>query len=312
MLKKIKDFFLDMLFAPSGTAVLVFGIMLLLSLFNLLNTTLFFSGNGWMILMLPIAFGAPSVLFWLSRGTKKYIPTIHFSLPKKVHIPTLAFGVLTLFLGSVLLKMLFFEGRYTEFFVYNTFYAHRNGNLWNDLYLVLMFCILCPVLEGIVFRGAIMKEHDRRGRLTVSLYSTLLFSLLGFSFEDLIPRLFLGFILCMILYATDSLATTIAVHMLYNVFAVFFEPTLVAMKNVSSNFALFAFIVTIITLVVAILFFSHLSRLYKKYSRDKFGENFVRSTPRERTFWHFVELSISIPAIACYVLFLLTTFLIEL
>jgi cobalamin synthase len=74
---------------------------------------------------------------------------------------------------------------------------------------------------------------------------------------------------------------------------------------------LFIFIIAIITLAVAISLFSHLSRLYRKYSRTKFGENFVKTTPIERTFWHLVELMLSIPAIACYVIFIVVAIIVR-
>lgn len=296
-----------MLFAPSGAAFLVFAIMLLLSLFNLINTTLFFSGNELMLLMIPIAYALPFFIFWLSRGGKKYIPTIHFELPKRVHIPTIIFSTLLMLSGSLLLKILIFEGKYTEFSVYNTFWAHRNGSFWNDLYLVLGFCILVPLAEGIVFRGALIKEYDRRGRLTSTVVSSLLFALIGFNFDELLPRFFLGALLCAVLYATESITLTVAMHIVYNLFAVFFEPTLVAIKNVSSNFELFTFMVAIFSLLMAVCLLSHLSRLYKKYSHDKFGENTVRSTPNKKTFWNVAELLTSIPAIACYVLFVIVS-----
>lgn len=311
VLKKLKDFLLETLFAPSGTALLVLSIMALLSLFNLINSTLFFSGNGWMLLMLPIAFGVPFYFFWLSRGGKKYLPTIHFELPKKVHIPVIVLSTLFIFLGSVLIKLLVLEGRYTEFPLYNMFFAHRNGKLWNDLYLVLTFCILVPILEGIVFRGAIVKEHDKQGRLVTTVFSSLTFALLGFSFEALLPRFFLGALLCILLYATESITLTVAVHVAYNFFAVFFEPMLISVKTVSSSYALFVFLIAIVTLVVAIFLFSHLSRLYKKYSHDKFGTSFVKSMPLEKSFWNLAYLCTSIPAIASIILFVIVTLIIE-
>ena len=311
MLQKIKDFFHEMLFAPSGTAFFTFLIMLFVAIFNLMNSTLLFSNNALIIPMLAIAFAIPFVVFATSRGGKEYLPTIHLSSPKKYHIPTIVFSVLLLILGSTMLKLAFVNGKYTEFSIYNAFYAHRNGNILNDLYLVLVFCIIPPVLEGIVFRGSFIREHDKRGRMTVTLFSSLLFALLGFSFEMLIPRFFLGVVLCIVLYATDSITTSIAIHIAYNFFAVFLEPTLISVKNVSSNYELFSFIIVILTIVVAILLFSHLSRLYRKYSHDKFGENFIRSTPRERTFWHLVELLTSTPSIACYVLFVVVNLIIN-
>lgn len=296
-----------MLFAPSGASFVVFMIMTLITIFNIINSTLLFSNNAWMIPMLTVAFLIPFFIFRASRGKKEYLPTLHLSLPKKYHTPTIIFSTLFLMLGSTLLKLALINGKYTEFSLYNSFYAHRNGNLFNDLYLVLAFCIIPPVLEGLVFRGSLIKEHDRRGRMSATVFSSLFFALLGFDFEMLIPRFFLGIMLCVVLYATDSIATSVAIHVAYNFFAVFFEPTLISVKNVSANVELFVFIIAIFTIISAIFLFSHLSRLYRKYSHDRFGESFVRSTPRDRTFWHLVELFTSIPSIACYVLFTIMT-----
>lgn len=310
MLKKIKEFLLDMLFAPSGTALLAFCVMLLISIFNLLNTTLFLGSNATMLLFIPLAFGVPTFFFWLSRGGRKYIPTQHLELPKKIHIPTILFSSLVLCLGSTLINLIFIDGKYTDFSLYNAFFASRNGNIFNDLYLVLAFCIVPPIFEGLVFRGIFITENERRGRLATTLFSALFFALLSFDAPIFPQRFFMGALLCIVLFATESIATTVALHVLYNFYAVFVEPTFIALKNVSSNFALFAYGWAILTLVAIFFLLSHLSRLYRKYSHDKFGESFVRSTPRERTFWHLVELSLSIPAIACYVLYIIVTLII--
>ncbi len=296
-----------MIFSPSGTAFLVLLVMLLIAIFNFVNVALLYSNNFWMIPMLAISFLLPFFIFRATRGGKKYIPTLNLSLPKKVHVRTIIYSALFLMLGSTLLKLAFVSGKYMEFPLYNAFFAHRNGSFWNDIYLVFAFCIVPPIFEGLIFRGSILKEHEKRGRMTATVVSSLFFALLDFSFELLLPRFFVGILLCIILYATDSIATTVAIHIAYNFFAVFVEPTFISVKNVSSNVELFTFIVAIFTLLFAIFLFSHLSRLYRKYSHDKFGENFIRSTPRERTFWHLVELFLSIPAIACYVLFVVVS-----
>ena len=300
-----------MIFSSSGTALMVFFILALIAIFNLINVGLLFSDNWWMIPMIAIAFLVPFFIFRATRGGKEYIPTLNLSLPKRYHVPTILLSALLLMLGSTLLKLAFVNGRYSEFPLYNAFFAHRNGNIFNDIYLVFAFCIIPPVFEGLVFRGSLLREHDKRGRMTAAVISSLFFALLDFSFELFIPRFFLGILLCIVLYATDSIATSVALHIAYNFFAVFVEPTFISVKNVSSNVELFTFLVAIFTLTVAFFLFSHLSRLYRKYSHDKFGESFTRSTPRERTFWHLVELLTSIPAIACYVLFIIVTLLLN-
>ena len=196
MLKKIKNFFAEMIYESSGTALVVLLTMILLSVFNFVNSALLFSNNWFMIPMIALAFVLPFLLFRATRGGKKYLPTIHLELPKKHHIQTILLSFLLLILGGTFLKLIFINERYLEFPLYNAFFAHRNGNLFNDLYLVLGFCIIPSVFEGLVFRGVIVREHDKRGRMAVVLFSSLLFALLGFNFELFLPRLFIGPRLC--------------------------------------------------------------------------------------------------------------------
>ena len=307
MLKKIKNLLHEMMYSSSGTATLVLLIMLFVTIFNFVNVGLLFSNNAFILPMLALSFALPFLLFVAKRGGKKYKFTNHLALPKKHHIPTIIFSVLLLAFGSTLLKLAFINEKYVEFPLYNAFFAHRNGNLFTDLYLVIAFCIIPPVLEGIVFRGIMLKEHDKCGRMTTTVFSAFFFSLLTFSFELFIPTFFVGVILCMIVFATESLATAIAIHIAFNFFAVFVEPTFVSVKTVSANYELFTFIIAILALVSAILLLSQLSKLYQKYSHDKFGKNTKRSMPIKRTLWNLLELALSIPSIACYVLFIVVT-----
>ena len=300
-----------MICSDSGTATLSLLIMILITVSNFINVGLLFSNNFWMIPMLAISFLAPVLLFKATHGGKKYIPTFHLNLPKKYHIPTIVFSILLLAFASTLLKLAFINDKYVELPLYNAFFAHRNGKLLNDLYLILSFCIIPPILEGIVFRGIMIKEHDKQGRMTVTVFSALFCAMLGFSFEMFIPNFFVGIILCIILYATESLATAIAIHIAYNFFAVFIEPTFVSVKTVSSNYELFSFIVAISALIMVIFLLSHLSKLYNKYSHDKYGKNKTRSMPRERTFWNLATLLTSIPAIVCYILFFVITIMLR-
>ena len=270
MLNKIKKFFADMLFSPSGTATLVLLIMILIAIFNYVNVAFLYASNLWIFPMLTVAFAVPYFTFRASRGGKKYLPTTHLALPKKYHIPTILWSTLLIMLVGTLFKLAFVGGKYTEFSLYNTFFAHRNGKIINDVCILFAFCIVPPIFEGIIFRGVILKEHDKLGRMSATVFSSFLFAIVDFNVELFAARFFIGILLCIVLYATDSIATSIAIHIVYSLYAVFAEPTLVSIKSVSSNVELFAFLLTILTLGVAIMLFSSLSKLYAKYSHEKF------------------------------------------
>lgn len=305
MIKKIKVFVSKILFSSSGSTLLSLAIMLLLAFFNLINTFLFFGTNALMLPMILLAFVYPFLVFRASRVKKMTIPSTHLALPKIIHLPTIVLGTLVLFFGSTLLKFAFYNDVYTEFSLYGAFFARRNGLLHNDLYLVLTFCVIPPALEGVIYRGAVIKELDKHGRLTATLFSSLFFALVGLCAEEFLPRFFAGALLCIILYATDSLVATVIIHIAYNLYAVFVEPTLVSLKHVSSNATLVAFLLAMATLGLTISMLSHLSRLYKKYSHDRFGISTKRSTPRNKTFHDLKELLLSPTALACYVFFVI-------
>ena len=158
-----------MIYAPSGTAFLTFLIMLFVALFNFINTALLFSGNGWMIPMLAIAFLLPFFLFRATRGGKKYLPTVHLSLPKYYHIPTIIFSTLLIILGSTFLKLIFVEGKYTEFFRLVSLKNHSlQKNKLIQLWLLLTQKALtsCASYRSIEMKGSLhrwsMTKHYLR------------------------------------------------------------------------------------------------------------------------------------------------------
>ena len=303
MIKKIGRFFSEMIGSHIGSAFLTLVIMLLLSIFNLWNSTLPVTANVLMIPILLLAFALPILGFVALRGGKQYIKSFSLNLPSKSHVPTIIWATLLIFFGSTLLKLVFVDGKYIDFPLYSTFVAHRNGNFLIDLYLILAFCLIPPLLESFIFRGIALKDLEKRGRLTATICSSVLFALLGFDMLELLPRFFVGCVLCMVFYATDSIVLAATMHVAYNIFATFIEPTLVSVKNVSANFELFIFIVLIITLTCAFLLLSSLSSLYQKYAHEKFGINTTKSTSRKYTIRFIGEFLLSIPTILCFVVF---------
>ena len=96
MLKKIKDFFKELICSPSGTATLVLLVMILLSASNFINIGLLFSNNTWTIPLLLISFFVPLLLFRATHGSKNFKLVGNLNLPKKYHVPTILFSFLLL------------------------------------------------------------------------------------------------------------------------------------------------------------------------------------------------------------------------
>ena len=299
-----------MLFSNLSALLLCFAVTLLLASFNFINSV-FLSSSIWsMLFFIPLAF-CPSIAIFLLSKKQRYLITKHLCKIKKYHIPAIIYSILLLIFGSLFLKFIFIDGQYTAFSLYNTFFAKIDGGFAKQLYLLLTFCIIPPIFEGIIYRGILIKEYDKRGRMCATLVSSTLYALLGFDFSLVPQRFFMGALLCILLYATSSIIVSISANIIYNIFALYFEPIFISLKKVSANANTFSQLILIASLIMATCLCSHLFRLYKKYSKDKNYLNFKKSTPRERTFWHLVELLLSAPALSCYVLFLVTVAIIN-
>lgn len=82
---------------------------------------------------------------------------------------------------------------------------------------ILYICLLGPVLEELVFRGAIMRELLRRNRPWVAIVtSALLFGLIHFNPVQTVNAIPLGILLAWLYWRTRSLVPGIVYHVLHN------------------------------------------------------------------------------------------------
>jgi len=85
-------------------------------------------------------------------------------------------------------------------------------------YLLSLFVIaLSPgICEEIMFRGTIMRAYENMGTKRAIIYSALLFGIFHLNLQNLIGPSFLGLILAIIVYKTDSIYASILGHTLSN------------------------------------------------------------------------------------------------
>ena len=247
----------------------------------------------------------PALLWIFIREKKRYIPSLKINVPKKEHIIPLLLSFIVLASGCVLLDMLFSGQNYVDYSMYNTFFVARDRGFFGTLYTILVFAIIPAALEELIFRGILCAEFERRGTLCATLLSSLFFSFTQFSFSKLPVYFFIGLVLAMMLYATRSIICTVALHIAYKIFAIFAQPILVSLKDVSASPELFIYLVLIVMAVALIFLALQLSKLYKAYSVKEAPSDTTRSKPLNRTLFAIVEALLSLPAICSYVLFLI-------
>ena len=294
-------------YSKTGSLFAVLAIYVLLILSNIINTYLLNGSDNFIIVFLIFSMVIPALFWFFIKENKCYIPSLRLNAPKKEHILPILLSFTLLLSGSIILNMIFSGENYINFSIYNAFYAERDQGFFNILYTALVFAILPAILEEFIFRGILCAEFEGNGTLCAVVASSLFFSFLDFSFGSLPIRFFAGIVLAVILYATDSLICSMLLHIAYNLFALFAQPIFVSFKDVSANVELFVFILLVVVIVSLILLVSQLSRLYRIYSQKNVSSDYTKSIPIQKMPIAFAEILLSVPAICCYVVFLITS-----
>ncbi len=138
-----------------------------------------------------------------------------------------------------------------NFTLYETFTARSNGQFLQTVYLLFAYVILPSVGEELLFRGILFAEFKTWGVGISLLLTSLLFSMMHFSFPLLLSYLLLGFLLGFARYALDSLLAPLLLHLAYNLFALYGRGFLSTFYVNASGNDIFIFLLGVLFLLFA-------------------------------------------------------------
>ncbi|MBR2465106.1 MAG: CPBP family intramembrane metalloprotease [Clostridia bacterium] len=246
-----------------------------------------------------VAFLLPALAYLTFRG-RGYTAALRLHFPRGRCTPLMIAAFFALFSGCLLLSLLT-GGMETLGNSVLAFDTARPQAAWESLLLLIGGAVLPALLEEFFFRGIIAVEYERRGAFRAVLMSALLFALLHFDISNLLSYLYAGVLLCLVLYATNSLWATAILHVLYNVISLIAQPYLNALYEYTGTVQLFLFIFIIMLLVSLLFFCRACARVYRM--RDEQGiQDPRRAVPYNMQF-HTVLDALSDPAvILCFAL----------
>lgn len=96
-------------------------------------------------------------------------------------------------------------------------------SLTDKLAGVFSIVLVAPVTEELVFRGAIMRGLEGKSKWFAIIITGLFFGLLHCSYYSFVQKIFAGIILCYIVYVTDSIYSSMIVHIINNGISVILE-----------------------------------------------------------------------------------------
>jgi membrane protease YdiL (CAAX protease family) len=153
----------------------------------------------------------------------------------------------------------------TEFLDYESMVALTDATtLTNVLYIITAFAVLPAVTEEFAFRAVILTEYNGSGlgaAWSVILCSVL-YSFISFRPDMLLLYIFIGVILSVTVYVTRSAFAAIIVHLLYNMFNIFFEGYILRLVRLPENLTLTSFLVISLFLLMLVFMLGEAERLY--------------------------------------------------
>jgi membrane protease YdiL (CAAX protease family) len=97
--------------------------------------------------------------------------------------------------------------------------------LKNFIAAFVVIAVLPPIGEEFLFRNAVMKGLKKRGYVFAMIVSSILFSLMHASPEQLIHQFFVGMVLAFVMLVTGNLLAPMLIHFCNNFFALLLEYT---------------------------------------------------------------------------------------
>ena len=136
-------------------------------------------------------------------------------------------------------------------------------------YLIATYVLIPAIIEELVFRGVIFAQMRRAGVASAIALTTLISSLFFFSPLQLPDAIVCSLIFVFVYITTDSLLSSIIVHLVLNLFRLFLQTNMSVYFISSQNTALLSTVVLLAWLLSGALFFSEVTRIYRARALDK-------------------------------------------
>lgn len=145
--------------------------------------------------------------------------TLRIRLPAPDKIMFIALCALLLILVSILSAALGLGGG-----VYSTdtlWGVNQQNKGTAAIYYAVCFALIPAICEELLFRSIVMSEYQQTSVVAAVVISSLYFAMLHFDFAKFPFYFISGLVLSVCAYATNSVIAAFAVHLIYNLFAIF-------------------------------------------------------------------------------------------
>lgn len=176
----------------------------------------------------------------------------------------------------------------------------------NSLLAALCLAVVPAAAEELFFRGLLLSELEDAGAGTSVLLSSLFFAMFHFSLSGLPLTFFCGVLLALCVYVTRSLLASVAIHIAYNLIALFGARQFASFLSITDSPLLPAALLGVALLLCLILIAGECQRTYAAYALQ--NDLAQKKAPRGGAA-AFLSTLFSPASAACIIIFILALFI---
>lgn len=195
----------------------------------------------------------PTLLYCRIRGVS--MSELRFRAPKVSNIPFLISSTFVIILGGMLISftMSYFGVPIGSSISYSDYVP--SGLASRAIFIAAAFAVVPAFTEELLCRSLLMREYESIGMFPSIFLSALLFSMLHFNAVAFPTYFFAGLILGFVSFVTRSVVAAMVVHLLNNVYVLFFQEYASAVIKVPQNLVFTVFFVITFFLIALFLMF---------------------------------------------------------
>ncbi len=184
------------------------------------------------LLQLLVLF-VPTLLYCRIRGIS--VKELRLRAPNAKNVPFIVSSMFVIILGGMLISfaMSFFGVPIGESSSYSDYVP--SGFASRAIFIAVAFAVVPALTEELLCRSVLMREYEGMGVFSSIFVSALLFSMLHFNAASFPIYFFSGMVLGFVSFVTRSVLASMAVHLLNNMYILFFEEYAAAVVKVPQN-----------------------------------------------------------------------------
>lgn len=252
---------------------------------NIIDDSMLGYGNSLFLSLIILQFLIMAVpaLFYIKAGGPGYTDKLHLNLIKPASVWFTVTAAVSLIFGTsvIRLTMSYMGATDSLFGEYSAIISSTIGDPGEIVYVLIAFAIIPAICEELIYRGIVMTEYSEYGYATMAIIPAIYCAMFRFNVGTLLLFIFSGAVYSLAVVITDSLLSSVIIHIIFNAFNIFFEKYILRIITQNEYAVLCTFILVTLALISFVLMFAEIERLCYNSAIEKEKANADKADKKE-------------------------------